>query len=77
MTDRQSVNHYDTLWTFYSLTRTWSVTKAITGLSPPAGYLYEPWDKAALKYNLYLGSTSTLTITALALCKDIHLYQEP
>ena len=29
--------------------RTCRITRARTGLSPPAGYLYKPWDRVAFK----------------------------
>ena len=28
----------------------WRITRARTGLSPPAGYLYKPWDRVAFKH---------------------------
>ena len=35
--------------TFYHSIRTWRVTKARMGLSPPASYFYKPWDRVAFK----------------------------
>src|SRR6185312_16302314 len=41
--------HTTALCTSYSSIRTWRITRARTGLSPPAGYLYKPWDRVAFK----------------------------
>ena len=30
--------------------RTWRITRARTGLSPPAGYLYKPWDYQTIEW---------------------------
>ena len=36
---------FGTLCTSYPPIRTWRITRARTGLSPPAGYLYKPWER--------------------------------
>jgi len=37
-----------------------------TELSPPADYLYKPWDIKKIKVTLSLDTTSTLLITIVA-----------
>ena len=42
--------HPMALCTSYPSIRTWMITRAQTGLSPHADYLYKLWDKVAFKY---------------------------
>ena len=47
--EQEETEHPMALCTSYSSIRMWRITKARTGLSPPAGYLYKSWDRVAFK----------------------------
>ena len=48
--EQKESEHPTALCTSYPSIRTWRITRARTGLSPPAGYLYKPWDRVAFKH---------------------------
>jgi hypothetical protein len=54
-------------------TRTWRITKGGQGCQPPTPQL---WDTRQTKVTCSLDTTSTLTVTTLALASNFHLYQE-
>ena len=47
--EQEEPEHSTALCTSYPSIRMWKITRAQTGLSPPAGYLYKPWDRVAFK----------------------------
>ena len=48
--EQEKPEHQTALCTSYPSIRTWMITRARTGLSPFAGYLYKPWDRVAFKH---------------------------
>ena len=75
--EQEEPEHPTALCTSYPSIRTWRITRARTGLSPPAGYLYKPWDRVASKCGHQPGTTPALTSTTLALRKDTLVYSGP
>ena len=48
--EQEEPEHPMALCTSYPSIQTWRITRARTGLSPPAGYLYKPWDRDSFKH---------------------------
>ena len=77
MADGRSPTNHAALCTSYPPIRTWRITRAQTGLSPPAGYLSIHGIELHSNVVINLGITPTLTRTTLALRKDTHIYPGP
>ena len=55
--------------------RTWGITKDVQGCHH-LPRTPQPWDTRQMKVTCSLDTTSMLTVTTLALARNIHLYQE-